>query len=87
MTTTAISPASSAVATRPQTLELINGRIVKFDSNDALEADYVPIIDVSRLYSADLADRQALAEEIGWAARNVGFLTIVNHVSIFSIKL
>ncbi|CAK7200851.1 hypothetical protein SEUCBS139899_003550 [Sporothrix eucalyptigena] len=61
------------------TLELVSGRVVEFVSNDAIEADYVPVIDVSRLYSPDGAERQALAEEIGHAARNVGFLTIVNH--------
>lgn len=74
-TTTTASPK------KLNSLELVNGKVVEFISNDAIEADYVPVIDVSRMYSPDLAERQALAGEIGHAARNVGFLTIVNHVS------
>lgn len=71
---------TTVVTKKLNTLELVNGKVVEFISNDAIEADYVPVIDVSRMYSPDLAERQALADEIGHAARNVGFLTIVNHV-------
>ena len=83
-TTTAVamaSPASTGKVKSTNSLELVNGRVVDFISNDAIEADYVPVIDVARMYSSNLADRVALAEEIGHAARNVGFLTIINHVS------
>lgn len=81
-TTATTTMATATVETGAvNTLELVNGKVVEFISNDAIEADYVPVIDVSRMYSPDLAERKALAEEIGHAARNVGFLTIVNHVS------
>ncbi|KIH90460.1 hypothetical protein SPBR_00676 [Sporothrix brasiliensis 5110] len=78
-TTTATTSTVPTPATKLRSLELVNGKVVEFISNDAIEADYVPVIDVSRMYSSDLSERQALAKEIGHAARNVGFLTIANH--------
>lgn len=39
----------------------------------------LPVVDVSGLYSADRSDRLAVAEELGRAAREVGFLYVTGH--------
>lgn len=39
----------------------------------------LPVIDVSGLYSDDLSDRKAVADELGKAAREVGFFYVVGH--------
>ncbi|KAL3422403.1 2OG-Fe(II)oxygenase superfamily protein [Phlyctema vagabunda] len=42
-------------------------------------AEEIPIIDLTRLNSANLSDRKALAQEIRAAATNTGFFYIKNH--------
>jgi hypothetical protein len=42
-------------------------------------AEEIPIIDLSRMYSSNLADRQALAADIRATAVNTGFFYVKNH--------
>ncbi|KAK4549655.1 hypothetical protein LTR36_004956 [Oleoguttula mirabilis] len=74
-----MSITTTAQVSESTTLRLVNGKSITFSSNEASEAESIPAIDVSRIYSPDLADRQALAEEIGSASRHIGFFTITNH--------
>ena len=78
MATTTISEAN------PRTIQLPNGKAFTFTDNAATKEESIPVIDVSRMYSVKLEDRQALAEEIRDAAHRIGFLCIVNHVSASS---
>lgn len=64
----------------PKTIRLTNGKDFTFVSNAATTQETIPIIDVSRMHSPNLADRQALAEEIREAAHIIGFFCITNHV-------
>jgi hypothetical protein len=65
---------------KPHTLTLTNGNTFTFESNASSASEQIPTIDISRMHSEQLADRQALAEEIRRAAHDVGFFSIVNHV-------
>ena len=40
---------------------------------------YIPIIDISPLYSADQQDWQSVAQQIDQACRNSGFFYVVGH--------
>lgn len=74
----------SSTATQEEnlrTITLTNGKTFTFDSNASTTDEAIPVIDVSRMYSARLEDRQAVAEEIREAAHGIGFLSIINHVS------
>lgn len=69
-----------------RTLRLQNGQVYHFESNESVEADEIPIIDVSGIYSERLEDRQAVAEKVREAAHRIGFFYIVGHVCLVSRK-
>lgn len=67
----------------PFTLSLSNGLKLTVQSNDPIDADEIPVIDISGIFSEDLEDRKAVAEKIREAAHRIGFFYIVGHVSLF----
>ncbi|KAG0650736.1 2-oxoglutarate-Fe(II) type oxidoreductase hxnY, partial [Hyphodiscus hymeniophilus] len=69
----------TTTAASPLTIELQNGQTLKVNSNESIEADEIPIIDVSKIYSDKLEDRQEVAEQIREAAHRIGFFYVVNH--------
>ena len=82
-----MSITSTAEASESTMLRLVNGKSITLScSNEASEVESIPTIDVSRMYSHDLADRRALAEEIGSASRHIGFFMITNHVSVPTLQ-
>jgi isopenicillin N synthase-like dioxygenase len=71
--------ATKTLASNPRTITLHNGQVFSFNSNTASTSERIPIIDVSRIYSDDIKDRQVVAEEIREASKNIGFFYMVNH--------
>jgi hypothetical protein len=76
-TQTETSPAN------PLVIKLQNGQTLQVESNEAIDADEIPIIDVAGIYSDKLEDRQAVAEKVREAAHRIGFFYVINHVSTF----
>ena len=64
----------------PLVIKLQNGQTLHVESNEAIDADEIPIIDVAGIYSDNLADRQAVADKVREAAHRIGFFYVVNHV-------
>ncbi|KAF2219388.1 putative isopenicillin N synthetase [Elsinoe ampelina] len=64
---------------KPRTIRLTNGTYYTPNSNDLSKTERLPLIDVARIYSDNLEDRKAVAEEIREASRTIGFFYIVNH--------
>ncbi|CAG7556359.1 unnamed protein product [Fusarium equiseti] len=75
--------APSATETTPtstaKTVTLQNGKVFSFNSNQSTELDIIPVIDASRIWSNKLEDRQAVADEIRTASREIGFFYLINH--------
>lgn len=74
-----------------RTITLHNGQIITFHSDMSANLETIPIIDATRIWSDDLQDREAVAEELREASRNIGFFYLTNHVanlspSLFQIK-
>jgi hypothetical protein len=70
-------------AANPLTIELQNGQVLKTESNESIETDEIPVIDVARIYSDKLEDRQAVADQVRKACHDIGFFYVINHVSSF----
>lgn len=66
-------------ATPRLNLTLGNGQKIHFHSDTSIEADEIPVIDISGIYSQNIADRRAVAEKIREAAHRIGFFYIINH--------
>ncbi|KAH8803408.1 putative gibberellin 3-beta hydroxylase [Xylogone sp. PMI_703] len=71
--------ATMTESAKPHTITLQNGTVVNVKSNIPTRAETLPIIDVSRMYSPNLEDRKAVAEEVRKAAHDIGFFYVVNH--------
>lgn len=63
----------------PLNLTLQNGQKICFHSDTSIGADGVPVIDIKGIYSKDIVERKAVAEQIRGAAHRIGFFYIVNH--------
>jgi isopenicillin N synthase-like dioxygenase len=71
--------ATRTLTSDPRTVTLHNGQVFSFNSNTASTLERIPIIDVSRIYSDDIGDRKAVAEEVREASKNIGFFYMVNQ--------
>lgn len=65
--------------TAPLNLTLGNGKKIYFHSDDSIEADEIPIIDVSGIHSDNIDDRRAVAERVREACHRIGFFYMINH--------
>lgn len=63
-----------------KTVTLHNGQVFTFNSNISTNLEKLPVIDASKIWSENLADREAVAEEIREASRTIGFFYLINHV-------
>lgn len=55
------------------TLKLPSGQTVTVKSETSVDADEIPIIDVSAIWRDDLEAKKAVAEQIRGAAHRIGF--------------
>ena len=72
-------------AENPLVIKLQNGQTLRVESNEATDADEIPIIDVAGIYSDRLEDRCAVAAKVREAANRIGFFYVVNHVSTLHV--
>lgn len=73
---------TTTLETPPQpalNLTLGNGQKIYFHSDDSIEADEIPVIDIRGIFSDKLEDRKAVAAQVREAAHRIGFFYIVNH--------
>ncbi|KAK9342525.1 hypothetical protein V1522DRAFT_415855 [Lipomyces starkeyi] len=61
------------------TIHLPNGQVLNVKSNISIEADEIPVIDVSGIYSENIEDRKAVAEKVREASHRIGFFYAINH--------
>lgn len=79
-TTTVTATAEGALRSAPGTVRLMNGTIHSFNSNISTTLEKIPVIDATGIWSDNIEDRKAVAEEIRKASREIGFFYLVNHV-------
>ncbi|KAH0360077.1 putative gibberellin 3-beta hydroxylase, partial [Aureobasidium melanogenum] len=63
----------------PRTVRLHNGDTFTFTSNIATDLENIPVIDAARIWSDNIDDRKAVAEEIRVASHEIGFFYLINH--------
>ncbi|KZZ99213.1 Oxoglutarate/iron-dependent oxygenase [Moelleriella libera RCEF 2490] len=56
----------------------VTRNVLQTPPRDALPSE-TPVIDIARIYSPSLADRETVARDIAAAATNIGFFYIANH--------
>ncbi|KAG9622888.1 putative gibberellin 3-beta hydroxylase, partial [Aureobasidium melanogenum] len=62
-----------------RTVRLHNGDTFTFTSNIATDLENIPVIDAARIWSDEIEDRKAVAEEIRIASHEIGFFYLINH--------
>ncbi|KZT22420.1 putative gibberellin 3-beta hydroxylase [Neolentinus lepideus HHB14362 ss-1] len=75
MSTTATIEAEASLLA----LKLQNGQIVSYKSNVAKDTGEIPIVDIQGIFSDNIEDRKAVAQEVREAASRIGFFYAVNH--------
>lgn len=80
MSQTSTTQAEASTEKRPLVIKLQNGQTFSVESNEAVDADEIPIIDVTDIYCDSLEKRQAVAEKVREAAHRIGFFYVVGHV-------
>lgn len=73
--------ATATASETPRKITVLNGTTYTFNSNISTTLEQIPIIDGAGIWSENLEDRKAVAEEIRTASREIGFFYLVNHVS------
>jgi hypothetical protein len=76
-----MSQTATTTKEMPRIVTLDTGAQYRVNSNQATTLEKIPVIDIARIFSDKLEDRQAVAEEVRDAAKNIGFFYVVNHVS------
>ncbi|KAH6670603.1 putative isopenicillin N synthetase [Halenospora varia] len=66
-------------APKKTTITLQNGQVLNVTSDSVKKLGALPVIDVSGIYSDNLEDRKAVAEQIRAAAHEISFFYAINH--------
>lgn len=63
------------------TIRLPSGQNVTVKSETSIEADEIPVIDISAIWGDDLEAKKVVAEQVREASRRIGFFYAQHHVS------
>lgn len=74
-----MSQTLTQITPKRDVLVLQNGSRYEPESNQSSILDEIPTIDAARIWSEEIADRKAVAEEIRKAAHDIGYFYLVNH--------
>lgn len=76
-----MSQTETILQSEKRTVTLHNGTVFSFNSNVSTNLEKIPVIDAAGIWSDDIVDRKAVAQEIREASRDIGFFYLINHVS------